>query len=227
MSRAQSHSWLNNLAPHIVEAIEEKAITKTYSAGSTVQEQGMKSDGPRIILQGRVSVSTITPQGRKLTLVMLGESQVFGDMNCIAEENHIFNFVAITDVKIRLIPEHHFSALRQQYPEINSVLIEHLSSQFGNFVRLYQRAITLPLESLLASRIHWLCQIVGSKTAADSGEIVLEVSQEELASLLFTSRQSINKVLKQWEAEELVRIEYGKIIVSDLQKIFKRAVSFS
>ena len=61
----------------------------------------MKSDGPRIILQGRVSVSTITPQGRKLTLVMLGESQVFGDMNCIAEENHIFNFVAITDVKIR------------------------------------------------------------------------------------------------------------------------------
>ena len=226
MSKLQSHSWIDDLAPHIQEAIEDKSISKTYPAGSTIQEQGVKSEGPRIILQGRVSVSTSTPQGRKLTIVMLGENQIFGDVNSITEESHIFNFVALTDVKVRLIPDHHFAALRQQFPEINAVLVEHFSLQFGNVVRLYQRAITLPLESLLASRIHWLCQIVG-ELAADKEEIVLQVSQEELASLLFTSRQSINKVLKQWEAEGLVSIEYGKIVVSDLQKMFKRAITFS
>ena len=227
MSRLQSLSWWDDLPSNVVEAIEDKAITKTYSAGSTVQEQGLKSEGPRIVLSGRVGVSTITPNGRKLTISILGEDQVFGDVNCINGEDHIFNFVALTEVKIKLIPYYHFATLRRQFPEIDSIMFEHLSFQFGDMIRLYQRAITLPLESLLASRIHWLCQIVGDEHSNHSKEIVLQVSQEELASLLFTSRQSISKILKQWESDGLVRIEYGRIVVSELQKLFEKAVSFS
>ena len=57
------------------------------------------------------------------------------------------------------------------------------------------------------------------KTAANSSDILIELSQEELSKLLVASRQNLNKVLKELEREGLLKISYGSVCLHGLEPI--------
>jgi CRP/FNR family transcriptional regulator, cyclic AMP receptor protein len=47
----------------------------------------------------------------------------------------------------------------------------------------------------------------------------LEVTQEQLAAMLSSSRQSVNQALKELEQHGLVRVAYGQIVLVDLEAL--------
>ena len=46
-------------------------------------------------------------------------------------------------------------------------------------------------------------------------EINLHLPQEELASLVGTTRQRVNKVLKDWQRDNLIAVKYSRIIIKN------------
>mgnify|MGYP006179520421 CR=1 FL=1 len=48
---------------------------------------------------------------------------------------------------------------------------------------------------------------------------VLRFSQEEAAHMLGASRQTVNRVLKEWEAAGIVRLSYRTLTLADLTAI--------
>jgi CRP/FNR family cyclic AMP-dependent transcriptional regulator len=48
---------------------------------------------------------------------------------------------------------------------------------------------------------------------------VLRVPQEDLAMMLALSRQTINQVLKQFEAQGALKLGYAEIEIADVQKL--------
>jgi CRP-like cAMP-binding protein len=52
----------------------------------------------------------------------------------------------------------------------------------------------------------------------------LKVSQESLGHMLGASRQSVNRQLKQWELDGLLRVSYGCITLLDLNALQRLAL---
>ena len=75
-------------------------------------------------------------------------------------------------------------------------------------------AILLPFPVRLAQKLLWLQKHLPQTDAAETN--VLRTSQENLGHMLGISRQSINKQLKKWEAEKILRLSYGRIVLLDL-----------
>lgn len=55
--------------------------------------------------------------------------------------------------------------------------------------------------------------------SAESTTVVLAVSQEDLAFMLGVSRQSINRQLKQWEEEGMLRVGYRVVELLDRERL--------
>ena len=76
----------------------------------------------------------------------------------------------------------------------------------------------LNLPSRLAKKLVALAEAYGKKSA-EGIWIDLEVSQEELGDFVGTTRESINKQMKQWRDEGLARMEQGRITILNPRRI--------
>jgi CRP-like cAMP-binding protein len=82
------------------------------------------------------------------------------------------------------------------------------------------------LEERLASQLHILASAAGKRETSDeeSETYSLFVRQDDLANMLGVARQSINRILKEWEAVGLVKLTYGGLAVTDMPGLLKIAV---
>jgi DNA-binding transcriptional regulator LsrR (DeoR family) len=53
----------------------------------------------------------------------------------------------------------------------------------------------------------------------DQHKRVLDVTQEQLASMLSASRQSVNQALKDLEQRGIVKVSYGQIALLDVERL--------
>ena len=63
------------------------------------------------------------------------------------------------------------------------------------------------------------------ETANSANCFVVELRQEDLGSLLGVTRQSVSKELSRLQAEALVRMQYGRIILLNVRELAKVAES--
>lgn len=60
------------------------------------------------------------------------------------------------------------------------------------------------------------------KFGGELSRILISLSQEELSKLLVSSRQQLNRTLKELECEGLLELGYGGIYVRDLESLRQR-----
>ncbi len=78
-------------------------------------------------------------------------------------------------------------------------------------------AILQPLSVRLAHRL--LAAQATSSVEKTTDHPELRLSQEGLGQMLGASRQSVNKQLKEWESEGILRVAYGRITLLDLDAL--------
>ncbi|MNQ96766.1 cAMP receptor protein [compost metagenome] len=76
----------------------------------------------------------------------------------------------------------------------------------------------LPLEGRLANRLLLL-----SEGGEHGQRLTLRLSQEDLSQMLGSSRQSINKVLKDWDLQGIVSRNYGSLTLCDITSLRRLA----
>jgi CRP-like cAMP-binding protein len=80
---------------------------------------------------------------------------------------------------------------------------------------------TLPIAVRLARRLVMTAERFGEWAGKSSR--VLELRQDQLATMLSTSRQTVNQLLKDLEGRGLVKLAYGNIEILDLEGLREAA----
>jgi len=98
------------------------------------------------------------------------------------------------------------------------MLCQRLRLLFGFF----EGSALLPLPNRLAQRVVALSiELEDQHHIGTNPEIHL--SQNDLANMMGSSRQAISKVLKSWEDQGLIKLDYGKTTILNLNEIKKIA----
>ncbi|MGH6913002.1 MAG: helix-turn-helix domain-containing protein, partial [Geminicoccales bacterium] len=72
--------------------------------------------------------------------------------------------------------------------------------------------------SRLAKRLVHLAEIFG-KPVPGGVRIEIALSQQQLGNMVGMSRESMNKQLRQWREENLIRIQDGYYVITDLNAL--------
>ena len=192
---------------------------RAIAAGANLGHHGETQHHWYGVLEGLLKWSINAADGGTVTLRGQSVGSWFGEGTLLRGQPRKADPVSLRANRVAMMPFESFDWLRRTQPAFNEFLLqlvnERLHWLMGNVAahrlldtdRLVARALLGLVHPLLNPR----------------GERCLAISQEELANLATVSRQRCNERLLAMKREGLVRLEYGAIVVIDLDGLQRRA----
>ncbi len=204
----------HNLGDEALRYLAAESRPRVFQAGEIVCYQGDPGSTCHIIVQGRVRVFVIGEDGQELSVRFLGRGDIFGEMALFDDLPRSANVEALEEAHtLELHREALLDCLRKS-PALALNLLRSLSARLRYSTMDAEELASLPVIERLLRRLRQLAEWAG--TPATGGvRIMLPLNQQELATLIGTSRESVNRALVQLRRQGKVRLENGWIVLQE------------
>lgn len=174
-----------------------------------------------IIESGSVKICMTTAEGKELTLAILGPGEFFGELALLDGEPRSSDAVIMEDSQLLLLERSEFKQFMNEHPSVAHGVIEVLSRRLRNNNELVQDAAFFDVAARLARVILRLAETVGHSDG-DATTISKRLTQSDLAGMIGTTRESVNKWLTFYQRQGLVERHGGLIRVLNPEGLRKR-----
>jgi CRP-like cAMP-binding protein len=191
-----------------LEELGQNLRLRHFGAGDTVFFQGDPGTSLCIIQSGRIKLSLISASGREVIIDLLGPGDVFGELALLDGEPRSADCVATEVTELLLLQRDDFLQFLEGNPKLTIALLAELSRRLRRDTQLIQDAAFLDVPARLARVILRLAEPQGDAVRATP-----RLTQTNLAGLVGTTRETLNKFLGMYQDEGLIRLERGRIVV--------------
>lgn len=192
---------------------------RRFSGGEIVFHEGDPADALHLLMSGRVAVRVMTPNGDQALLTVLRPGQAFGELALLGEETHRTATVsALEACETLALNRAQFARLRARNPSVDKVLLAALSAQVARLSEHLLEVLFVPARARILRRLLALAD-----EPDGSGDVVVRLTQEDLARMAGTTRSTVNEVLRDAERSGAVRIGRKKIEVVDRRYLLRRS----
>lgn len=196
------------------------ARRRTFGKGEIVFHQGDPADSLHIVVRGRFAIESITPLGDRALVALRGPGDHFGELALLGDgERRSATVAALEASETRCVFRDSFAELRRTHPSVEQVLVEALASELRRTTRLLVEAYYVGAEKRVLRRLHEAADIYGE----DGRDVVVPLTQEQLADLAGTSRALVNRVLRREAARGTLELARGRTIIPDVAALEQRA----
>jgi CRP-like cAMP-binding protein len=187
--------------------------------GDVVLREGDAGETFHLIESGRVSLHVATHTGETAMLSVLSAGQAFGEMALVGPRPRTATVVALEDLATRVMSRALFDELRRTHPGVDRLLVDILASRVDRLSRELTEALYLPVELRLARRLLALASVY----RGDGEEVVLPLTQQDVAELVGATRPTVNLELNALADAGLLRLTRGRITIVDEPGLRQRA----
>jgi CRP-like cAMP-binding protein len=213
----------STLDQSIIDQISKLGTTKSAVKGSVLVFEKETSSNFFIIISGKVKVSRIGNDGKEIILVLLSESDFFGEMSIIDGQSRSANVAAIEDSELFIIQRGEFLDLLHSHPEIAVALLQEFCARLRAADIKIKSLSLMDADGRVASVIIQLADDIG-KIKHGTVEIEKMPFQHDLANMAGTSRETISRTLHAFENKGLVELDGSTLRIPNYEK-FKESFS--
>jgi len=209
------------LAPDLLSRLAQLTRVRRLERGALLFEEGEEGDALYAVVDGLIRISIAGRGDKELTLSLMEPGDVFGEIAMLDGLPRTATARAAEDCLLLVIDRASFVTLIDQEPRLARHLIELLCERLRvSTTRLAELAF-VDLRARLARQLEALAISHGRHEPAGV-RIALKMSQSELAQMLGVSREAVNKQLKAWSADGLLRLDRGYITITDMRRLTAR-----
>ena len=211
------------LGPEDLATLAAGARTRRYRRGEVIFRQGDPGDALHILLSGRVKISSISDAGVEAILTTLRPGEWFGALALLDGAPRSASATAVDAVETLVLPRDRFRQLVDDVPSIRDHVLTALAHELRRLTRHVEELHFLDIAGRLAARLAYLAEEQGAQP--DGGEQRLDgpMTQGELAAMVGSTRQSVNRLLGNLVADGLIRVERDAIVILDLDGLRQAA----
>jgi CRP-like cAMP-binding protein len=205
------------LDPDALGRVAAGTRARRFRRGEVIFHLGDPGDALFIIVSGEVKISLPSEDGDEAILVRLARGDVFGELALLDGAPRSATATALTAVETVVLPRDRFRELIANEPIVRDALLASLAAELRRLTTHVEELHFLDITGRLAACLARLATDGG--TALPDGEIQLKTSltQGDLASMVGSTRQSVNKLLRQFTDDGYLRLERDAIVVTDLE----------
>ncbi|HET8855025.1 MAG TPA: Crp/Fnr family transcriptional regulator [Salinimicrobium sp.] len=206
-----------DLDSDILEVISDNFKLEKLDRNSSINSTRKLQNYFYFIISGKVKAYTIDRgSGREYTLAILAKDDVF-DLLCLLEDcEHNTYFEALANTVLLFAPMSRMRGWIGEYPVINRNLFPYLGKRLRE---MEQYATSMRLS--IPTRLAWLI-LYHINGQSQKLELINDLSNEELAGLVGTSRAVVNRHLQNFKSDGTLYIGRKKIEIKNLQLLLKR-----
>jgi len=193
------------------------AHSKRFANGQLIYQQGDFARTMFRVVSGQVRLSLLRRDGRELVFVDFQPGDCFGVSSLIDGRPLPHTATAVGEVEVQIIDASGFALLRLEHPGFDAELLRLVCLQMRRLSDVLADAALEGISQQLARRLLDLARNDGD------GRLVVQTSQAELARMFGAARQTINRLLGGFEADNLIRRGYGAVVIEDAIGLRARA----
>ena len=212
-----------DLEPDDLTMLVGTVRARRFRKGEVIFHQGDPGDALHIILTGRVKISSPSDSGVEAILATLRPGEFFGSLALLDGEPRSATATAIEVTETLVLPRDRFRQLVSDVAAIRDHVFAELAHELRRLTNHVEELHFLDIAGRLAARLTRLAEEQG--IPSDDREIRLDgpITQSELAAMVGSTRQSVNKLLGYLVDDGLIRIERDAIVIVDLAALQQAA----
>ncbi|NOZ61557.1 MAG: Crp/Fnr family transcriptional regulator [Calditrichaeota bacterium] len=213
----------SNLSDEELQKIRKLCVTQHYEKDRLILIEEESGKTLFLIQKGRVKVSRMSDDGREVILSILGAGGFFGELSLIDGKSRSASVTAIEDSEVLLLHRAEFLVLLEDYPQIAISLLKELAAR----IRKSDTQIkSLSLQDAMGRVASTLILLAEDSGRIRQGTVIIPKIplQQDLANMSGTSRETISRVFRYFEEEQLMTREGRRVTIPEYEK-FKRMFS--
>ena len=219
-SRLAVGHWFSHLPVPFQHSLLAHARLRQLTAGQYLFKRGDPPCGLYAVLEGTLRVSAVNEHGKEALLSLVGAPYWFGEICLFDGLPRTHDACATGPCTLVQVPQQALLKILDQSPRYWRDLALLMSQKLRlSFIGLEQLSL-MPASVRLAHRLLMIVEGYGDMAPSKR---VLQLPQEDLAAMLSLSRQTTNGLLKELQAQGIVRLGYGEIEILDAQRLREAA----
>jgi CRP-like cAMP-binding protein len=174
-----------------------------------------------IIKKGKIKIVLPSKVGEEVILTIFSEGDFLGEMSLLDEKPRSADGVAMEESEVYVLNRTDFLSFLQKNENAIRCILSSLSGRLRKTDDLLEDTSFLGVSARLSKKLVELGREFGTHDK-NVIRIGLRLTQQDLADLVGTTRESINKELKVLRGKGLVSTEGGYIHLLDLERLKRR-----
>lgn len=205
------------LSPRTQHCIAEKGVLVEYAAGVDLYRQG-DPPGPLYILQsGRVKLYRQSKDKCQI-LALPAPGECLGAESLPTGTPMPYSATSLTAITAVSLPPDTLQTLLDEHPDFQEVFLRLITDRLKQFVTLVHDLAFRDVTSRLAMVLVARAEIEG-QPHNDGIFFDRLLSQQEFADMAGTAREVVYRTFKRFEADGLVHLTRGSILIRDLPSL--------
>jgi len=208
--------------PTAAAALAKDLQPVEFPRGHVVFNEGEPGDRLYIILSGKVKVGRRSPDGRENLQMIMGPSDMFGELSVFDPGPRISSATTVTEVRAVSMDRDALRSWIADRPQIAEQLLRVLARRLRRTNNNLADLIFTDVPGRVAKQLLQLAQRFGTQEAG-AVRVTHDLTQEEIAQLVGASRETVNKALADFAQRGWLRLEGKSVLIADSERLARRA----
>lgn len=200
----------------------EQLVPVDVPRGHIVFREREQGDRMYIIAAGTVKIGGHSFDGRESSFNIRGPSETFGELSVFDPGPRTSTAVAINAARIAPVDGAVMRAWIADHPEIAERLMRVLARRLRRSDDSLSDLIFTDVSGRLAKQLLHLAQRFGVQEDG-AMRVTHDLTQEELAHLVGSSRETVNKALSNFSHRGWIRLEGKSVVINESEHLARRA----
>jgi len=200
------------LAPRELDALAAVTRTRALAAREELFHKGDPGNQVYGVVAGTLKVVTTSEAGDDVVFNLMSVGDVFGEVAVFCEAERTATVAALSECELLVIDRRDLLAFLRSHPDAALALMAVLAQRVRSLSELVEDTLFLNLPVRLAKKLVAYAESHGQRTP-EGVRIDLKLSQEEWGDLVGATRESINKQMRAWTDQRLIRVDHGYVVL--------------
>jgi len=208
----QQFPLFRSLTENEINLIVRLAVTREYKKDSHIFFQGDRLTDVYFIFSGKIKIYRLDAQGNEQIVNILKKGDMFPHQGFFRKDSYPANAQAMEDAVLIYIPIQSFEQFLIRNPEICIKIFRILGDQIMELhQRLEEKILYNTYDQILLLLLR-LTKKHGKKLNEQEFLISTLLTNRDLANMIGSSRETVNRTLSQLKKRNFIRYEDGYIV---------------
>lgn len=216
-------SLFGNLSEEELSQLAQIVRERKFDRNQVIFYEGDLGGSLYVIVSGTVKIVIMADDGREHILGLLDEGNFFGEISLIDGEPRSATAIALDKVNIVMISREDFIRLLRENPEMSLKIMQTLCERLRRTDKHVETLAFLSAPGRVAQvLINW-----AEKEAPGQDknvQIPHKMTRQEFASIAGTSRETLTRVLMDFQDDGLIKLEKNRIVLNDRKHLREKVV---
>jgi CRP-like cAMP-binding protein len=205
-------AWLDELSAEEITSLRSQSLQRDYERGATIFTPETNPHSLYLLEQGLVRIYRLSREGDETTFGYVAPGEVFGELSVFGDFPRESFAMTVEPARVWKIPQTVFRHLLESRTSVLLAIIRQIGQRMKRIENRVEGLVFRDVRARLAGILLELKEDFGQER---DGAWILDfaLTQAELATLVGSTRQTVNASIGELESEGLILREGRRLVI--------------